>query len=156
MSKKSYYITKNKQKKEIVSFELENLDGYKVNPKVNKKGSIKVSKIIFVNSEFSEKIIRKKIDQKITSLLAQLKIIDEDDTGNNEGTIRKKLMDAEKLRLRIINNYVKYLGNTYNKLTLKKLQIITEQLRYKLYLIEEKKREIFYQNNIEKEGRRGR
>lgn len=159
MGKKSYYLLKNKKKREIVSFELDKLDGYKVNPKTNKKDSIEVSKIIFVNREFSEKIIRKKIDKKIAYLLEQLKIIDEDDSGDNEGVIRKNLMDAEKLRLQIINNYVKYLGHTYESLTLKKLEIIIEQLRYKLYYIEMIKREI-YMNQInygnELEGRRGR
>ena len=111
------------------------------------------------NKEFSEKIIRKKIDKKISALLEELKVIDEDDSGNNEGAIRKSLMDAEKLRLQIINTYVKYLGHTYEGLTLKKLQIIIEQLRYKLYYIEMIKREI-YMNQMgygkEKEGRRGR
>ncbi len=159
MNNKSYYIAKNKKKKEIVSFELEKLDGYQVKPKTKKNDSIEVSKIIFVNREFSEKIIRKKIDKKISALLEELKVIDEDDSGNNEGAIRKSLMDAEKLRLQIINTYVKYLGHTYEGLTLKKLQIIIEQLRYKLYYIEMIKREI-YMNQMgygkEKEGRRGR
>ena len=159
MNNKSYYIAKNKKKKEIVSFELEKLDGYQVKPKTKKNDSIEVSKIIFVNKEFSEKIIRKKIDKKISALLEELKVIDEDDSGNNEGAIRKSLMDAEKLRLQIINTYVKYLGHTYEGLTLKKLQIFIEQLRYKLYYIEMIKREI-YMNQMgygkEKEGRRGR
>lgn len=159
MNNKSYYIAKNKKKKEIVSFELEKLDGYQVKPKTKKDDSIEVSKIIFVNKEFSEKIIRKKIDKKISALLEELKVIDEDDSGNNEGAIRKSLMDAEKLRLQIINTYIKYLGHTYEGLTLKKLQIIIEQLRYKLYYIEMIKREI-YMNQMgygeEKEGRRGR
>lgn len=153
MSKRSYYITKNDKKKDIVYFELDKLDGYKIKPKSNKKGAIEVSKVIFVNKEFSEKIIRKKIDNKISYLLEQLKIIDQDDSGDNEGSIRKNLMDAEKLRLHIINDYVKYLGNTYQSLTLKKLQIIVEQLRYKLYCIEEVKKEIYYNNFIQKSGK---
>lgn len=160
MSKNSYYITKGKKKKEIVSFELEKLEGYQVNPKTKKDDSIEVSKIIFVNKEFSEKIIRKKIDKKISALLEELKIIDEDDSGDNEGTIRRSLMDAEKLRLQIINTYVKYLGHTYEGLTLKKLQIIIEQLRYKLYYIEVMKREVYFdkvnQEEERKESRRGR
>lgn len=160
MSKNSYYITKGKKKKEIVSFELEKLEGYQVNPKTKKDDSIEVSKIIFVNKEFSEKIIRKKIDKKISALLEELKIIDEDDSGDNEGAIRRSLMDAEKLRLQIINTYVKYLGHTYEGLTLKKLQIIIEQLRYKLYYIEVMKREVYFdkmnQEEEKKESRRGR
>ena len=68
-------------------------------------------------------------------------------------------MDAEKLRLQILNKYIKYLGHTYGSLTMKKIQLITEQLRYKLYYIEVMKREM-YLNQVsqeeEKESRRGR
>lgn len=158
-NKSSYYVSKNKDKKEIVCFEIENVVGYELKPKVKNKDSIQVSKIVIVNPEFSEKIIRKKIDKKITYLLDQLKIIDQDDSGDNEGDIRRSLMDAEKLRLQILNKYIKYLGHTYGSLTMKKIQLITEQLRYKLYYIEVMKREM-YLNQVsqeeEKESRRGR
>ncbi len=158
-NKSSYYVSKNKDKKEIVCFEIENVVGYELKPKVKNKDGIQVSKIIIVNPEFSEKIIRKKIDKKITYLLDQLKIIDQDDNGDNEGDIRRSLMDAEKLRLQILNKYIKYLGHTYGSLTMKKIQLITEQLRYKLYYIEVMKREM-YLNQVsqeeEKESRRGR
>lgn len=157
--KSSYYVSKNKDKKEIVCFEIENVVGYELKPKVKNKDGIQVSKIVIVNPEFSEKIIRKKIDKKITYLLDQLKIIDQDDSGDNEGDIRRSLMDAEKLRLQILNKYIKYLGHTYGSLTMKKIQLITEQLRYKLYYIEVMKREM-YLNQVsqeeEKESRRGR
>ena len=158
MSKNSYYVSKSNKKKEIVLFELENISGYELKPKTNKKDSISVSKIVIVNPEFSEKIIRKKIEKKITNLLEELKLIDEDASSDNEGSIRKSLMDAEKLRLQMINTYVKYLGNTYGGLTMKKIQIIIEQLRYKLFYIEQMKREIYFNqvNSVSKEGRKGR
>lgn len=158
-NKSSYYVSKNKDKKEIVCFEIENVVGYELKPKVKNKDGIQVSKIVIVNPEFSEKIIRKKIDKKITYLLDQLKIIDQDDSGDNEGDIRRSLMDAEKLRLQILNKYIKYLGHTYGSLTMKKIQLITEQLRYKLYYIEVMKREMYLSQTSqeeEKESRRGR
>lgn len=158
-NKSSYYVSKNKDKKEIVCFEIENVVGYELKPKVKNKDGIQVSKIVIVNPEFSEKIIRKKIDKKITYLLDQLKIIDQDDSGDNEGDIRRNLMDAEKLRLQILNKYIKYLGHTYGSLTMKKIQLITEQLRYKLYYIEVMKREMYLSQTSqeeEKESRRGR
>ena len=127
MDKRSYSISRNEMASESVYFEYDKVDGYKVNPKTKKKDSIEVSKIVFVNDSMSEKIIRKKIDKKIASLLLQLKLIEEN--GNpDEGGIKRSLMDAEKLKLQIINNYVKYLGNTYQSLTLKKIQIIINQL----------------------------
>lgn len=163
MDKRSYSISRDEKISESVYFEYDKIDGYKVNPKVKQKDSIEVSKIVFVNDSMSEKIIRKKIDKKIAYLLMQLKIIEED--GNpDEGSIKRSLMDAEKLKLQIINNYVKYLGHTYQSLTLKKIQIIINQLRFKLYTVRDIEREknVFFnreENNIEygeREGRRGR
>lgn len=156
MSDKSYYVSKTRKPRETMYLELEKLDGYKVNPKIKEKDAIGVSQIIFVNDEMTEKLIRKKIDKKIEHLLKELKLI-EDNGGDDEGTIKKSLMDAEKLKMQLINKYVKYLGNTYHSLTLKKIQLIIEELRYKLYLLEFKKQEI-YENTYEekKEGKRGR
>ena len=143
MDNKSYYISKSKTKKETMYLEYEKMDGYKVNPKVNKKGAITVNKIVFVNPELSEKIIRKKIDKKINYLLSMLKVIDEDDSGDT-GIIQKTLIDAEKLKIQMINDYIKYLGHTYESLTLKKIELIIEKLRFKLYTIKEFERENYY------------
>jgi len=163
MDKRSYSVSKSKMTSESIYFEYDKVDGYKVNPKAKKKDTIEVSKIIFVNDSMSEKIIRKKIDKRIANLLAQLKLIEED-SNPDEGSIKRSLMDAEKLKLQIINNYVKYLGHTYQGLTLKKIQIIINQLRFKLYTLRDIEREhnIFFGRNDEslgygeREGRRGR
>lgn len=156
MNDKSYYVSKDKKKKSAMFLEYDKIDGYKVNPKTHKDNSIEVSKIVFVNNDFSEKIIRKKIDNRIAFLLKQLKEIEEDG-GTDNGTISKTLMDAEKLRIQILTNYVKYLGNTYGSLTLKKIEIIIEQLKYKLYMNRIYKDQIYTQVEEEqKESRRGR
>ncbi len=156
MNDKSYYVSKTKKKRETRYLELEKLDGYKVNPKVKEEGAIGVSQIIFVNDDISEKIIRKKIEKKIEYLLNQLKLIDTDDDGSDDD-IKRSLMEAEKLRMQIINKYVKYLGNTYQSLTLSKIQVIVDSLRYKLYEKEIRK-QVYYFDDYEekKESRRGR
>ena len=162
MDKRSYSLSRTSNSAENIYFEYDKVDGYKVNPKAKKKDSIEISKIVFVNDSMSEKIIRKKIDKKIAYLLEQLKLI-ENDSNPDEGGIKRSLMDAEKLKLQIINNYVKYLGNTYQSLTLKKIQIIINQLRFKLYTIRDMERDynlFFDRDNSfdygEREGRRGR
>ena len=156
MSKNSYYVSKTRKKKETMYLELEKLNGYKVKPQVHEDDMIGVSQIVFVNDEMAEKIIRKKVDRKIDYLLKQLKNIDSDDEGGIDG-IKNSLIIAEKLRMQLINNYVKYLGNTYHSLTLQKIDLIIEQLRYKLYQIEYKKQNIYYQEEEnKKEGKRGR
>lgn len=154
----SYYITKDKHKNELVCFSYDEDKSYSVKPKVKEKGAIEVNKIVFIKPEFSEKIIRKKIDAKIDYLLNLLREID--DSDDSEGIIKKSLIQAEKLRIQIINHYVKYLGHTYGSLTLRKIQLIIEQLRYKLYYIEVMKREVYFdkvnQEEERKESRRGR
>ena len=155
LDKRSYSVSRNEKTCESVYFEYDKIDGYKVTPKVKKKDSIEVSKIVFVNDMMSEKIIRKKIEKKINYLLEQLKKIEEDETGDEDG-IKRNLMDAEKLKIQIINNYVKYLGHTYQSLTLKKIQIIINQLRFKLFTMNDIRR---YNNeffNEEYSSRRGR
>lgn len=157
MSNTSYYVSKDKKKKSAMFLEYEKIDGYKIKPKTQKSNAIKVTKIVFVNKELSEKIIRKKIDSKINLLLEQLKLIEEEG-GTDNGTISKSLMDAEKLRMLILTKYVKYLGNTYQGLTLKKIEIIIEELKYKLYMNRMYKQPKIYPEvyQEEKESRRGR
>ena len=125
---KGYYIEKSKNSKDLVYLEYDMLDGYKVTPKVQKEGAVEVSKIVFVNPNLTEKLIKKKINKKIQELLNSIN----DDDGDN-GMLERSLMDAERLRMQIIQKYVKYLGNTYQKLTLDKLQIIINELKFKLY-----------------------
>ena len=151
MNNKTYHITKGKKEKNVLDLELSKLNGYQVNPKAKEKDSMKVDKIVFTDNDISEKIIRKKIDSKIEYLLYKIKLLDTDDGDN--GSIEKSLMDAEKLRIQLINKYVKYLGHTYYGLTLKKIELLIDELNYRLYMNEFKK-ENYYENK--KEGRRGR
>ena len=107
MESKTYKIDRKSNSLDIVNLEYSNIDGYKIKPKVNKENTIKV-------------------------LLKELKDI-EAGTNDSTGDIQKSLMKAEKLRIAIIEKYVKYLGNTYQSLCLNKIQIIINELRYKLF-----------------------
>ena len=126
----NYFIKKNKKTSEVILIDYDQKDGYQINPKVKKEDEINVNKIVFMSPNLSEKLIRKKIEKRIEYLLNQLKVIDED---SDDSFIEKTLMDAEKLRIMIINNYVKFLGNTYQSLTLKKIQIIINELKIRKF-----------------------
>ena len=132
MESKTYKIDRKSNSLDIVNLEYSNIDGYKIKPKVNKENTIKVDNIIFTNPSLIKKIIKKKINIKIKELLKELKDI-ETGTNDSTGDIQKSLMKAEKLRIAIIEKYVKYLGNTYQSLCLNKIQIIINELRYKLF-----------------------
>ncbi len=129
MKNKTYSIERYKKARDLVYLDYDNLDGYVVKPKVCEKDAIEVSKVLFVNKDLTEKIIKKKIDKKIKELLDFLNSDDSSDNGNLE----RNLMACEKLRMQIIEKYVKYLGNTYQKLILNKLQIIMNEIRFKLF-----------------------
>ena len=133
MNKQNYYLYRNKHTGEMIYLEYDKIDGYPVTPKTNIEDAIKVNKIVFVNNTLSEKIIRKKVEIKIRYFLKKLEEFNENPSGGDEGEIRYTLMDAERLKLTILNNYVKYLGNTYGSLSIKKIQIIINQLRINLY-----------------------
>ena len=159
MNRKNYFLKKDSLTGEILYLEYDKLDGYNITPKSNIYDAISVNKIVFVNSSLSEKLIKKKIDIKIRHFLKILETIDEDD-GDNEDGVRQSLMDAERLKLNILNTYRKYLGNTYQSLTLKKIQVIINQLRIKLYNTMNNKRrgsmfnDLYYLEEDEYKGRR--
>ena len=122
----NYFISKDNKSGEIVYLEYDK-EGYKVTPKRKKEDAIEVNKIVFVSPKLTEKLIKKKIDHKLDKLLYELNLINIDDEDNDSGNsekIRDMLKEAEKFRLSIINNYKKYLGNSYITLTLKKMQIM--------------------------------
>lgn len=155
---KGYYVSKGKKKKETRFLELEKLTGYKVLPKAHKDDMIGVSKVIFVSDDMAEKVVRKKVDKKLEYLLKMLKQLSEEGNGG-EDSINRTLMDAEKFRMQLISKYIKYLGNTYYGLSLKKLDLIIQELRYKLYQIEFDKQMVYVENEEveeKKEGKRGR
>lgn len=130
MNSFNYYLHKDSKTGEIVYLEYNKIDGYPVTPKTKITDAISVNKIVFVNPDLREKLIRKKVEIKIRYLL---RILDQLDDDSDEGVIKNTLLQAEKLRIDIINKYMKYLGNTYGELSMKKIQIVTTQLRMKLF-----------------------
>ena len=152
----NYFISKDNKSGEIVYLEYDK-EGYKVTPKRKKEDAIEVNKIVFVSPKLTEKLIKKKIDHKLDKLLYELNLINIDD----EEKIRDMLKEAEKFRLSIINNYKKYLGNSYITLTLKKMQIIIDGYKAKLYTIKERENEkilinMFNQMKIEEPEKKGK
>jgi len=145
---KKFYLEKDNKTKETLYVEFKDINGYKVKPKTKKIDAIEVTKIVFTSPTLTEKIIKKKLDYKIRYLLNELKTIDDDDTTGD--SIRKNLVEAERIKLALISTYAKYLGNTYQKLTLKKIQIIINQLRVKLYMLKDNTN---YQVNKTSKGR---
>lgn len=163
--KSSYFINKDSKTGEVVYLEY-NKNGYKVSPKTKKEDAIEVNKIIFVSPTLTEKLLKKKVNSKISKLLLELNTFYEADNNDSDGEetkLRNMLKEAEKLKLVLIEKYKKYLGGRYTSLTLKKIQIIIDGYRSRLdkILLEKRKKEILIQmlNSqmfFEEESKRGK
>lgn len=155
----NYFINKDNKTGEIVYLEY-NKNGYSVSPKTKKKDDIEVNKIVFVSPELTNKLIKKKIDIRINKIIKDYNTFyDDEDDDSADGRIRDKIKEAERLKLTILNEYSKYLGGTYSRLTLKKLQLIINGYRNKLYKLRNKrKQEELMQmfNQIDESEKKGR
>lgn len=140
----SYFISRDNKTGEIVYLEY-NKNGYKVNPKTKKKDAIEVNKIVFVSPSLTEKLLKKKINNKISKLLLELNTFYDDDSDDTEGIrVRDMLKEAEKLKYNLINNYKKYLDGKYTGLTLKKIQIIIDGYNSRMQaIVDKKQKQIF-------------
>ena len=138
--KSNYFISKDAKSGEIIYLEY-NKDGYRVTPKAKKKGAIEVNKIIFVSPSLTEKLLKKKINSRISKLLLELNTFYDEDNDDDSDAIRvrNQLIEAEKLKLNLINNYKQYLDGKYTGLTLKKLQIIIDGFKSRMNAVVEKK-----------------
>lgn len=155
----NYFINKDNKTGEIVYLEY-NKNGYSVSPKTKKKDDIEVNKIVFVSPELTNKLIKKKIDIRINKIIKDYNTFyDDEDDDSASGRIRDKIKEAERLKLTILNEYSKYLGSSYSRLTLKKLQLIINGYRNKLYKLRNKrKQEELMQmfNQIDESEKKGR
>lgn len=133
MNNKGFYIEKNPKTKDTVYIEYSKPNGYKIVPTKKKYDGIEVNKIIIVSPELSQKIIKKKIEHKLSYFFKLLEEINSSSSSESGSIIKQAIIDAEKFRLMIINNYVKYLGNTFTNLTLKKMELVINELRINLY-----------------------
>ena len=92
----------------------------------------------------------------MSKLLLELNTFYDEDNGDNDSDavrVRNQLMEAEKLKQYLINNYKQYLDGKYVGLTLKKLQIVIDGFNSRMNAIIERKQkqmitQIFMNNNF--------
>ena len=152
MLDKKYYIVKNKNDKAITYFEYDKMEGYDLTPKKGMKieDAINVNKVVIINPSLAEKVAKKKFDLKFHKLLTLLNVIFEsdDDTGT---AYQEGLNEVSKLRMELINKYRKHLEKEEADLMNKKLDILEQELKLRLYYLEQN-----YQENYQNENEIGR
>lgn len=148
-----YNITKKQYKGDILSFDCNNISGYKVAPKNKVNDGIEVSKIVIVKPDFIKKILKRKVRVMLETL---------DDESDSDDT-RKALDHVARYRKLINEKYCKFLDSKYISLLNQKIDILEREFKTNLTIKKEDlkeeielKRQYEMQDEIEKENRRRR
>lgn len=146
-----YLLTKDNKTKELVVLDYNKLNGYEFSPKNSSEYiGLNVNKMIVIKPSFVEKVLKKKVKRKLDLYLQFIVgILDEEDTDPTN--LRIVLDDVERYRRTIINKYQLYLDEKYVSLLLKKIDLLSHEIKMKLIYTKAP-----IQNEEEMERRRGR
>ena len=146
-----YLLTKDNRTKELVVLDHNKLIGYEFSPKNSSEYvGLNVNKMIVIKPSFVEKVLKKKVKRKLDLYLQFIVgILDEEDTDPTN--LRIVLDDVERYRRTIINKYQLYLDEKYVSLLLKKIDLLSHEIKMKLIYTKAP-----IQNEEELERRRGR
>ncbi len=132
---KQYFISKKNYDGEVVFVNYDKQNGYKFSPKNNYQyDGIKVNEMIIVKPSLIEKIIKRKIKNKLDFYL---KIIIENLDSEDDDDTRIALDDLERYKKIIKEKYSIYLDEKYMSLLSKKIGIIEKELKNSLNYVKE-------------------
>jgi hypothetical protein len=140
MKNQKFFIIKNKNSEEIAYYEYDETTGYNIKPKNNSKieDCINVNKMIIINPSLIQKVIAKKIKRRFDVLLNFLSDMYEDEEDNPEG-LMQALTEIERIRSELINNNREYIDEKELDLIDKKLAILENEAKLRLFMYKEEK-----------------
>ncbi len=136
---KKYVIVKKPKKQTITVEEFENLKGYTVSPKKDFKyeNMIKVKKITIDNPDLIKDFVDKKCKRNMTKVLTILSFVNENDDGSEGSPLMLALNEIEKFRQLLIYKYQEHLSKKEYREYLKKLEILTSEIKLRLSVLKE-------------------
>lgn len=131
---KGYYISKDKNTKDIVYFDYDKIDGFDIKPKNSDKYGINVNKMIIVRPSMIQKLLMKKTQSKLEMFLKQIYYLMENDDTDGD-TLREALNDMTRYKNIINYKYNKYLEEKYLDKLNKRISLLEKELKKKqMYL----------------------
>ena len=127
-----YLLNKDSKTKELVVLDYDKLHGYEFNPKNSSEYmGVSVNKMVVIKPSFVEKVLKKKVKRKLDLYLQFIiNVLDDEDTDPT--SLRTVLNDLERYRRTIINKYQLYLDEKYVNLLLKKIDLLSHEIKMKL------------------------
>lgn len=132
-----FLIKKDNKSKEITYFDYEKIKGYNLKAKkdIHFEDAIDIKSMVIINPSFMDKIATKKIGSKFERLLNLTSYVCEEDDESGDGYYIA-LNEVNKLRMELINKYKKYIGEEKFELMLRKLEIIEDELKLRLNILQ--------------------
>ena len=137
MQEKHYYIYKKGSNREIIYIDYDKIKGFNFLPlnKVKYDGIV-VNKMVVIKPSMIEKVLKRKIKNKLDLYLKLIiKFLENDDSGDDT-SLREALNDLSKYKDIVLYKYRKYLDQKYLKILLKKIALLEYELNSKLMTIE--------------------
>lgn len=157
MKEHKYYLYKKGEDKEIIYLDYDKLKGFEFNPKKKlKKDAISVNKMIIIKPSMIEKILRKKIKNKLNLYLKLIIKHLEDESDDDGETLREALNDVTRYKSIVEYKYKKYLDKKYYEILMKKIAVLEYEIKLKLMKIFNQTYEEQYEYEEEMTSRRRR
>ena len=137
---KGYYISRQPKTGEIIYINYDKYkQGYNISPKNNiKYDGVKVNKMIIVKPSMIEKVLKRKIKNRLDLYLKTIIEIMEDSDGDSSSGIREALNELSRFKNIIKYKYEKYLEEKYIILLNKKIEVLEYELKKKIMVREKK------------------
>ena len=127
-----YLLSRDSKSREIVFLDYNKLDGYEFSPKNSSEYiGLNVNKIVVIKPSFVEKVLKKKVKRRLDLYLQFIvNMLNDEDTDPT--SLRAVLNDVERFRRTAINKYQRYLDEKYINLLLKKIDLLSHEIKMKL------------------------
>ena len=127
-----YLLNKDSKTKEVIVLDYNKLRGFEFNPKNSSEYiGVSVNKMVVIKPSFVEKVLKRKVKRKLDLYLQFIvNVLDDEDTDPTG--LRTVLDDVERYRRTIINKYQLYLDEKYVNLLLKKIDLLSHEIKMKL------------------------
>ncbi len=143
----NYVIKKKNKNKKLNKFNFKE-EGYVFKPNIKSNNLIKISSLSITNLEFTNSILKKKLDTSFRKLAAIiLRVLNSNDVASGDATIALDELSREKEKMK--NKYQEYLKKEEYEKYMKRLKVLENELKEKLVVLKLEEERI-YTESLEK------
>ena len=134
MKQQHYYIYKKDNMRSIICLDYDKIAGYKFVPKNSiKYDGVKVNTVVVINQSMIEKVLKRKIKNKLDLYLKLIiNFINDDNDDNDSSTYKEALDDLARYKGIIQYKYKKYLDQKYMEILLKKIAVLEYEIKKRI------------------------